>query len=64
LFKIRRSEQLVGLRDLIQKIDDMGLSSYIVSKNNFEKKVSKSHKESEKKGQGESNEFPWYYIGP
>ncbi len=63
LFKLRRSEQLVGLKDLIQKINDMGLSSYIVNQNNVKKKV-KNHKEIDKKGHGESDDFPWYYLGP
>ncbi len=61
---MRRSEQLVGLRDLIKKIDDMGLSSYIVSQNSSKKKLVKSHEELEKKGHGESDDFPWYYLGP
>ncbi len=64
LFKLRRSEQLIGLADLIQKINDMGLSSYIVNKNNFKKKPIKTFKESNKKGDGQSDDFPWYYLGP
>jgi hypothetical protein len=66
LFKVRRSEKLIGLNELIQKINDMGLSSYIVNENNLKRKSIHKHQESKKiiKGQGESDDFPWYYLGP
>ena len=48
LFKLRRSEKLIGLSDLIQKIDDMGLSSYIVNKNPYKRKLIEDHKQKKK----------------
>jgi hypothetical protein len=66
LFKVRRSEKLIGLNELIQKINDMGLSSYIVNENKLKRKLIDKDQESKKitKGAGESDEFPWYYLGP
>jgi hypothetical protein len=68
LFKLRRSEKLIGLNDLIQKIDEMGLSSYIVHKNSLKRKSpqNKNHQETEKKMKKdiENEDFPWYYLGP
>lgn len=68
LFKLRRSEKLIGLNDLIQKIDDMGLSSYIVNKSSLKRKQKGDGKDSQKSKKHlysqESNKFPWYYLGP
>ena len=69
LFKLRRSEKLIGLTDLIQKIDDMGLSSYIVNTNIGKRKSLLDKNESKKLfkknvDNQESSEFNWYYIGP
>ena len=66
LFKVRRSEKLIGLNDLINKINDMGLSSYIVHEHSLKRKTIHNNQESQKKikGEGQSDEFPWYYLGP
>ena len=63
LFKLRRSDELIGLNELIQKIDDMGLSTYIVKKKSHQKI---KHKDDKKalSGLGKSDELPWYYLGP
>lgn len=52
LFKVRRSEKLIGLNELIQKINDMGLSSYIVNENNLKRKSIHKHQESKKNYKG------------
>ena len=63
LFKLRRSEKLIGLNELIQKIDDMGLSSFIVKKKSF-KKNKRPQTTTSLSGHGINDDFPWYYLGP
>ncbi len=65
LFKLRRSDKLIGLQDLIEKIDEMGLSSYIVTSHNLKRKHIDKEKESNKRNDNhENSNFPWYYLGP
>ena len=52
LFKVRRSEKLIGLNDLINKINDMGLSSYIVHEHSLKRKTIHNNQESQKKNKG------------
>jgi hypothetical protein len=67
LFKLKRSEKLIGLSELIEKINDMGLSPYIVEKKSFNIAKQPEIMTEKKKvlsGHGQSDDLPWYYLGP
>jgi hypothetical protein len=59
LFKTKKSKNLPGLSELIEKLDEMGLTHFITA--NVLKGKGKDLKTFEPTF---SNKQPWYYLGP
>jgi hypothetical protein len=68
LFKVKKSSQIPGLLEVIQKIYDMGLADLIVQKlkTNSESKLQRPNPNSSDSSKQMKNEVAdhWWYIGP
>jgi hypothetical protein len=66
LFKNKKQEQLIGFKELLNKLNEMGLSHFFNSQKGKGKEKQKQANSSAISFDPQSNakDQPWYYIGP
>jgi hypothetical protein len=66
LFKAKKLYETTGLKELIKKLEDMGLSHFLDLKTVSQSLLGKGKEKSPLKTEtiSEESKNPWYYLGP